>query len=250
MTLLDKFKAATLVSLSVFLLAGAYLAWVTAQTQKQIAAQASVVLSHVNNTLTNVDATTAEVDLAVTNVGASFTSAAADVQQMRLALVPIADQLDQTLAFVNQKCIPVEGQVLTLADSKNCGTLADVSRTLQTMRGAIGTVEVAGENFDKHEALFYQQETQLFYTANTAFAHFDTLVSSPDLAAAMVNGKTLLGNLDVGTALVDKKMDEVFYPPPCVHTWCKIKDTWNVLRAGSQLLMPAYYGWELFTGGH
>jgi hypothetical protein len=169
---------------------------------------------------------------------------------MRVALIPIAGQIDTTLAFINQKCIPVQGQNLTLEDSKNCGTLADVSRTLQTLRGAIGTVEVAGEHFDKNEATFYDQEGKLFDKADSTITHFDAIISSKNLSDAMQNTATMTDHLNGVSELFERKLGDLFYPPPCTGKLCGLKRVGEVVKALGVLPEPVYYLWEIWKDAH
>lgn len=102
------------------------------------------------------------------------------------------NQVNTALAKVNQPCMPVKGQKLTLADSKDCGTLADVNRMLQTARGTMGTLETAGRHWDKNLDTLDVQEATLFTNAR------DLLVASTGTANAAT--KTLHGaSLDLST---------------------------------------------------
>jgi hypothetical protein len=241
MTVLTFCKTLTLVSLAVFLGIASYFLVETTKNEKQLTAQASVVLGH-------ADLVVLQTALTEAQIGQAFASAASDISQIRAGIIPALAQINTSLAYINQKCIPVQGQVLTLEDSKNCGTLADLSRTLQTLRGAIGTAEKAGKDFDDNEATFYKQEAALFAQGSQAFKDFDALVSSKDLATAFTQLAGASTNVNDLTGTVAKKTKEILDPGPCTGKWCGLKKAYQVIRVLEGVPEPLYYIWGLKNG--
>jgi hypothetical protein len=243
MTLLDGCKALALVSFAVLCGAVSYLAWVTTQTEKQLAVQASAVFGHIELTLDNLDVSTLMLD-------ASLANASNDITQTRVAVSGVTARLDKTIDLINAKCPPNDGTIQTVDGDKGCGLLANVNTTLRTMRGAIGQVEIAGRNFDKNEATFYSQETTLFTQASAAIEGFNKLVNSKDLADAISNGARITGNVNGITSDFEVKFHDFLYPPKCVGKMCFIKKAIPYIKLAAGVPEPAYYGYQLWKAAH
>jgi hypothetical protein len=208
------------------------------------------VLNHADKSLTNLDST-------ISGIGTS-------VQSVTNGLVKNEDQLTIALNKINQPCIPVKGAILTLEDSKNCGILADASRTLQTLRGAVGTVEDAGINFDQHQGLLYNQESLLFTHADSVVSNFipiqnkldkaifdaDALFTNKDLMGTIQNFNIVSGNLGDMSTDANKKFHAFLYPTPCKGFRCHLAQDIQYIKLGSQFMEPAYWSYELFTAAH
>lgn len=76
-----------------------------------------------------------------------------------------------------------------------CGTLADVNRTLATLRGTSGQVERTLIVFNDHEGDLFTQESAAYSAMNKSVADFDSLISNPDIGAIIHNGATTTGNI-------------------------------------------------------
>ena len=76
-----------------------------------------------------------------------------------------------------------------------CGTLADTNRTLATLRGTSGQVEIALGQFNKHEGDLFTQESAAYSHMDKSVVDFDALVSDKDLKANIANAATITGNL-------------------------------------------------------
>ena len=104
--------------------------------------------------------------------------------------------------------------------SKPCGTLADINKTLGTVRGTFGQIEVAANHEDKNLAMLDAQEITLFGDANhilgdtdTFIRHFDGLVTSTDVTDTIHNVNAVTyqaSNVLEDTAHVTHKFA---YPP-------------------------------------
>jgi ABC-type transporter Mla subunit MlaD len=110
-----------------------------------------------------------------------------DVGHVNSAIVKV----NTTLDIVNRQC-----------GKQPCGTLADVAKTLNTVRGTFGQIEVAANHEDKQLATLDAQERTMFgnvndmvTAANSSVGHFDALITSPDVT------KTL-ANVNVSTAAI------------------------------------------------
>ena len=205
MNLLDKAKTLALVSLSVFLFSGAYFWWVSAQSEKQLTAQASAVLGHANETLTRLDTSTLLLNASISELGIDMQNATSDIYQTRLAIQGVTSRLDTTLDLINAKCPKNDGTIKGVDEDKDCGLLANVNTTLRTTRGAIGTLETAGRNFDKNEATFYTQEADLYAQGLKAVKEFNDLVTSKDLTDALHHSANITDHIDGFTGDVETK---------------------------------------------
>ena len=107
--------------------------------------------------------------LAVLLAGAAFFCVAAyELRSLAVHADRTLLQVDVTLDTINRPCSP----------SKPCGTLADVNRTLQTARLTMGTVEVAGEHYDRQLYKLDSQEAELAANLNGAVTDARTLLLS------------------------------------------------------------------------
>lgn len=95
-------------------------------------------------------------------VGMAFLGAGT-YQVLRFDLAPTTvklnaaiDSANSTLVAINRPCPGPQDKVAA------CGTLADLNRTLATVRGTFGVIEVAANHEDKQLATLDAQERQLF----------------------------------------------------------------------------------------
>jgi len=243
------------IAFAVFIGFVSYFVWTTVQESHQVTDKTVAVLDHADKSLTNLDNN-------ISTIGNS-------VGQVASGLITNENQLTVALNKVNQLCIPVKGQIATLADSKNCGTLADFSRTLQTLRGTIGTVETAGFNFDQHEGELFTQESTLFTHTDNLIASFapvpghidktitdiDGFTSSPDVLGTVKHFNTITGNFGDMSTTANIKFQAFMYPPPCPKGFkagfkCHLGETLKELQTASQFSEPAYWTWALISGIH
>jgi hypothetical protein len=178
--------------------------------------------------------------------------------------------LNTTLAQVNQPC----------GDGKPCGVLADLAKTLGTIRGAAGQVEVAAYHENKNLDKLDAQEAQLFLdthnalgslnsslvSANTAIAGIpaleqgardefgvlqkttgdvDALVTSQDVSGTLHNFNVVTYNLGQTSSDFQTKFHSVLFPPPCKGHWCFVIKAWPYFKAGAEMAEPAYYWSQL-----
>lgn len=225
-------KTLLFVSLAVLFGFASYLTWTATRVIRNLGTQTSQVLTQ---TSTAFDQTLGNVNNTV-----------------RL--------MDNTLTIVNQTC----------GDGHPCGTLADVAKTLNTIRGTAGQVEIAAAHENKNLTTLDQQEATLFSdvhgtitTANTLLAatnlgmqtefpnlektttDFDSFIQSQDFTSTVHNANVITANLGQTTGDFQKKFHDVLYPPPCTNWKCHLKEDWGIIRGGLELLEPAYYGSQL-----
>lgn len=135
------------------------------------------VLTHVQ---TVSDAATGVLH-AATPVVASFSGTAGKLN----------DTIDLTSHRLNDLC-PLPSAIG--AALHPCGTLADTNRTLATLRGTSGQVELSLLVFNRHESDLFTQESNAYAAMNKSVTDFDALVSNPDLKGTIHNGATITGN--------------------------------------------------------
>jgi hypothetical protein len=230
-------KSAALLALIVFLSFGSYLLWQTARIEGRLANQASATLTASNAAIAHVNTATDQVGTAFTSAATSVTQTEADVRNLTTQFGGVATGLQKTVALVNAPCVPGP-----------CGTVADIGKTLNTSRLAIGEVEIAADDFNKNEATFYSQEDQLYQDGDTAFKNLDSLLASPDLNTAIHNTGTITNNLGQTTTDFQNRFHAFLYPPPCQGFKCHIKGIYETVKVGSTFAEPAYWGWALFSG--
>lgn len=214
-----------------------YFIVVTTQTEKAAAVQVEAVLTHANNTLTALGATAKSLTTTSNQLSTSISDASQAIVASANQLNGVAAGLQKTEALINAPCVPGP-----------CGTVADIGKTLNTGRLAIGQFEIAANSFDKNQTNFYKQEDQLYTDTDQAFNHFNTLLTSSDLSGSIHNFNTISYNLSNTTTDFQTKFHDFLYPPPCKGIKCWIKTGYETIRIGSQLMEPAYYGWAISSG--
>jgi hypothetical protein len=140
---------------------------------------------------------------------------------LSMAEAPIAE-LQRTLETVNRPC-PAGSQV------SPCGTLADINKALNTIRGTAGQIEVAARHENKNLTMLDEQERTLFadlhstlqqaqattaelqgtaqattatlgtlnstiQSAQAPIGHLDAFITAPDLQAMVKNANRATGN--------------------------------------------------------
>jgi hypothetical protein len=224
------------IALAVFLGFGCYFLWTTSQTDRQIARQAAVILNHADKSLSGIDKSVTQVGTAFTTAATSITQAQKSVDSVSTQLSGVAVGLQKTVALVNAPCVPGP-----------CGTVADVGKTLNTTRLAIGQASIAVNSFDKNQDKFYQQEDQLYADSDGAAKSLNSILTSPDVYGTLHNVDTITTNLGQSTTDFQNKFHDFLYPPPCTGFKCWVKKTYTVVKVASDFTEPAYWGWALAT---
>jgi CHASE3 domain sensor protein len=165
---------------------GSYFFWTTAQSEKQITAKTVTVLDHADKTLTSVDHT---------------------LQTTTKDIDRVSRSLNSVLTKLLDPCRPVNGHIYAVDEDKPCGTLADVARTLHTIRGFAGTLEVAGRHLNKSLATYDKQEADIADNTNAVLSN---LSSTIDFAHFLMSShQALLDNLQRLSANSADTMDNV-----------------------------------------
>lgn len=224
-----------------------YFVWNTIQESKQVTQETVTVLSHVDRSLTSVD-------FVVSTTGNSLNSTINGA-------IPLENKINYILDRVAAPCVPIKGLILSITDNKNCGTLANVDRTLQTLRGTIGTIEVAGLNFDKHQGQLYSQEKQIFDDTDTLIKGFvpiqnkidktifdtDNLITSSDITGTIHHFNIVSGNLADSSTDFQNKFHAFLFPPPCEGFRCHVGEIIQGARIASQFAEPGYWAYQWAT---
>lgn len=130
---------------------------------------------------------------------------------------PVLDGLDadtvklgNSIDLVNAPCVPGP-----------CGTVADVGKTLNTVRGTFGQIEIAANHENRNLSTLDTQEATLFEDfhgtatrANTSLDTFNFLLANPNVALMIDNG----GEFTTTAVAVEKKLAQCTLHPtlPCV----------------------------------
>ena len=123
----------------------------------------------------------ARIHPAITTASQSLTGVAEAAKASIAAIQPVVAKLGVTADRLNAGCDPAP-----------CGTLADVNKTLGTVRGTFGQVEVAANHenrnlttLDAQEAQLFADTHQVFGTADKTFADVDSYATDPHVRAAV-----------------------------------------------------------------
>jgi hypothetical protein len=95
-----------------------------------------------------------------------------------------------------------------------CGTLADVNRTLATVRGTFGQVEVAARHEDRNLTDYDAQERQLYADIHATTVDLNALVASPDVARFLKASADTSTQFAAIAADVHKEADVLAAPQP------------------------------------
>lgn len=121
-----------------------------------------------------------------------------------------SDTLNATLQTVNRPC----------GAGQACGTLADVAKTLDTVRGTAGQVEVAAIHENRNLGTLDSQEAAIFGSFHKTLQSANAVIADPDLKASLANLQSSTADLAAGTkqgvALVTDAREEAdkFVHPP------------------------------------
>lgn len=138
------------------------------------------VVFHANKTLNNLNQTIQNVDTTVTLLSGS---------------------VNQTFVTINRSC----------GDGHPCGTLADVAKTLNTIRGTAGQIEIAAHHEDARIGILDAQETTLFNHTDTAIQNFDVDLQGIRPIEASLNDDAL--QLKITTQSLNTLISDPSIPP-------------------------------------
>jgi hypothetical protein len=119
-------------------------------------------------------------------------------------------KLGRSIDLVNAPCVPGP-----------CGTVADLGKTLNTVRGTFGQIEFAAKHEDRNLTTLDAQEATLFgdfhgtaTRANLTLDTFNGLLANPNVTIMMANG----AEFTTTAVQVEKKLAECTLHPtlPCV----------------------------------
>lgn len=153
-----------------------------------------------------LDASLDKLDTQVAAVGPVVKKLGPALDALKDDETKLGDSIDR----VNAPCVPGP-----------CGTFADVGKTLNTVRGTFGKIEIAANHEDRNLGTLDAQEAQLYLdfhgTAirlNTALETLNLQMANPDLALMMHNG----GEFTTTAVAVEKKLAQCTLHPtfPCV----------------------------------
>ena len=121
-----------------------------------------------------------------------------------------SDSLNATIQTVNRPC----------GSEQPCGTLADVAKTLNTLRGTAGQVEIAAVHENRNLGTLDAQEAQLFQDAHGTLKSANEAIANPAIAASIANLQSSTANIAEGTkqgvAIITDAREEAdkFVHPP------------------------------------
>lgn len=130
---------------------------------------------------------------------AAIASGATSGQSVATKAATALDKLSGTLDSVNRLCPPPSAR-----DIKPCGVLADFNRTLATLRGTAGQVEIAAIHENSQLATLDQQEATLFADTHAAITGFagTTHAATDAMGAAQSSLLAFQPLLNAGTLAV------------------------------------------------
>jgi hypothetical protein len=216
MTTYEKFKAAALVCACIMFLA----VGIAAITVSDSVNMATVKLQSTLVTAQAAFDSLLTVGPQTTRTLQQLADTTKDIGQQAVQLTNkagfVADNLSTTLAAVNRPCGAADD-----AKAKPCGTLADLNRTMATIRGATGQIEAAARHEDKNLANYDKQEQQLYTDIHTTTLNLNDLIASPDLARFLKSSAdtsmqvAIIATEGAGIAKdVHKEADQLVAPQP------------------------------------
>lgn len=187
-----------------------------------------------------------EASLFVKNVGRNATEF---TETARADATAITANANRTLNEINRPC----------GGGHPCGTLADVAKTLGTIRGATGQLEVAAHHEDSRLAVLDAQEAQIFtdthtllqrgsiavdtanatlaglqpvesqlkveaQSLNTATQNLSVLLANPQIPAAIAHANSSLAHIDATVADTQEAVHRWLHP-----SWPR--KVWNGIQA-------------------
>ncbi len=121
-------------------------------------------------------------------VGIGVTSARRGATALTAKAALTLDGIDATVANLNATLMTINRPC---GGGKPCGTLADVAKTLGTLRGTAGQIEIAANHEDRRIGILDAQEDALFAdthrtlgSANAALVRFSTAMDTADATIA------------------------------------------------------------------
>ena len=156
-------------------------------------------------------------------------------------------QTDTLVAGTSQALATATSSLQSTSEAVNA-QLAHVGPALDSLKASSDAIPPA---LDSVTSALLDQKSGLppmLANANAGVRDFDTLISSPDLQAAVKNVNTVSGNFASMSADANLKFHDLLFPPPCHGVKCRIGETINDVRLGVQFIEPAFYLRELLTG--
>lgn len=161
---------------------------------EQVAASLSTTTTKLNSTLVTTQATLDTLNGIGPQAVSTLKSVDTTVKSVGKQATASLRGVNQTLDGINRLCgVP----------GKPCGTLADVNRTLASVRGTVGQIEVAARHENRNLDTLDEQEKQVVADLHTTSINLNALVASPDVqrflkasadtsvqVAAIANGHT------------------------------------------------------------
>lgn len=124
---------------------------------------------------------------------------------------PVVAGLKVTEGKLNEGIDLTSHRINDLCAPGPCGTLADTNRTLATLRGTSGQVELSLRKFNQHEDALFVQESDAYTTMQKSVADFDTLLQQSQPVVANATEITAQAAIIARDAKVEEQ--KYVYPP-------------------------------------
>jgi hypothetical protein len=154
--------------------------------------QVKALSARLFTSLDGLDTQVATIGPAVSTVGPVVKKVGPVLDNLASTETKLGDAVDLTSHHVNDLCPPASAVDAAIHP---CGSLADLNKTLATLRGTSGQVESALLVFNKHEADLFTQESTAYSHMDKSVLDFDALVSDPDLKATIRGGAATASNV-------------------------------------------------------
>jgi hypothetical protein len=213
MTTYEKFKAGVLLCLALCLLSIGVAIYRLSDAVAATPGKLSATLDHVNSTLTSFNAIGPQA-VATLRTLQSTTDAVGKQTTASLKVTDHAaktlDGATTTLDNINRLCHEASDEGV----DKPCGTLADVNRTLATVRGTFGQIEIAAHHEDRNLSTLDAQEAQLYADFHATTTNLNALVASPDVARFLKSSADTSVQVAAIATDVHKEADALTAPKP------------------------------------
>lgn len=201
---LDWFKAFALLCLGALLFSVTVVVWQNRRLPSTTAREVSDAARELTATLKTFQGVGPQATATLKTLQATGRQASKTLQ----AVKPVLDRTATALDGVNRPC-NVAG--------KPCGTLADVNRTLATVRGTFGQIETAARHETRNLDEFDEQERRVYDDIHQTTANLNSLIASPDIARFLKSSADTSMEVAAIAKDVHKEADSLVAPVPWWH---------------------------------
>ncbi len=181
------------------LLFGCWGIYALVTSERELAASAGANLRAATETATKIGVVAGDVEATISQTRPQITSILGHANGTLVGLDKTADELDKAAAGLNDALAEVNAPC---GEGKPCGTLADVNRTLGSIRLASGQVTAVSLHEQEQLDLANQQETAIAQATQADLAKLGGAIDGVTALAANADMKASFEHLNTTTGAV------------------------------------------------